>query len=48
MASMVTTTITKFKLEKVDGMVNFLLRKMWMTLLVIKESTHKAFQEIKK
>ena len=37
-----TTTTTKFEVEKFDGRSNFLLWKMRVTLLLVKEGTHKA------
>ena len=43
-----TTTTTKFKVEKFDGKSNFLLWKMRVTLLLVKEGTHKALLGIEK
>src|SRR3954463_2568735 len=48
MASKGTTTATKFEVEKFDGKVNFLLRTMRVTSLLVKERTHMALQEISK
>ena len=48
MASKVGTTTTKFKVEKFDGKVNFLLWKMRVTSLLIKEGTYKVLQGISK
>ena len=47
MASKMITT-TKFKVKKFDGKFNFLLQKMWVTLLFVKEGAHKALLSIKK
>ena len=43
-----TTTTTKFKVEKFDGKSNFLLWKMRITSLLVKEGTHKALLGIEK
>jgi len=43
-----TTTITKFEVEKFDGKFNFLLWKMRVTSLLVKEGTHKSLLGIKK
>src|SRR4051812_14693798 len=48
MASKVVTTTTKFEVEKFDGNVNFLLWKMRVTSLLVKEGTYHALQEIRK
>src|SRR3954471_12206048 len=48
MASKGTTTATKFEVEKFDGKVNFLLWKMRVTSLLVKEGTYKALQGISK
>jgi len=37
-----TTTITKFEVEKINGKSNFLLWKMRMMALLVKEGTHMA------
>ena len=47
MASKMTTTI-KFEVEKFDGMSNFLLWKMRVTLSLVKDGTHKALLDIEK
>ena len=39
---------TKFKVEKFDRKSNFLLRKMRVTLLLVKEDTQKAILDIEK
>ena len=43
-----TTTTTKFDVEKFDGKSNFLLRKMRVTSLLVKEGTHNALLGIEK
>jgi len=43
-----TTMTTMFNVEKFDGKSNFLLRKMQVTLLLVKEGTHKALLGIEK
>jgi len=43
-----TTTTTKFKVEKFDRKSNFLLLKMQVTSLLVKEGTHKALLGIEK
>ena len=43
-----TTTTTKFKMEKFDGKFNFLLWKMRVTSLLVKEGTHKVLIGIEK
>ena len=43
-----TTTIIKFGVEKFDGKSNFLLWKMRVTLLLVKEGTHKTLLGIEK
>jgi len=43
-----TTTITKFEMEKFDGKSNFLLWKMWVTSLLMKEGTLKTLLGIEK
>jgi len=43
-----TTTITKFEVEKFDEKSNFLLWKMRVTSLLVKEGTHKALLGIGK
>ena len=43
-----TTTTIKFEVEKFDGKSNFLLWKMRVILLLVKEGTHKALLGIKK
>ena len=43
-----TTTTTKFEVEKFDGKSNFLLWKMRVTSLLVKEGTHKALLDIEK
>jgi len=43
-----TTIITKFEVEKFDGKSNFLLWKMLVTSLLMKEGTHKALFGIEK
>src|SRR3954465_10348669 len=48
MASKTTTTMTKFEVEKFDGKVNFLLWKMRVTSLPVKEGTYQALQGIRK
>src|SRR3954462_15626688 len=48
MASKGTTTATKFEVEKFDGKVNFLLWKMRVTSLLVKEETYQALQGIRK
>src|SRR3954468_2183433 len=48
MASKGTTTAIKFEVEKFDGKVNFLLWKMRVTSLLVKEGTHKSLQRISK
>src|SRR3954468_6537387 len=48
MASKGTTTATKFEAEKFDGKVNFLLWKMRVTSLLVKEGTYQALQGIRK
>src|SRR3954464_5183560 len=48
MSSKATTTATKFEVEKFDGNVNFLLWKMRVTSLLVKEGTYQALQGIKK
>src|SRR5436190_880344 len=48
MASKATTTSTKFEVEKFDGKVNFLLWKMRVTSLLVKEWTYQALQGIRK
>ena len=48
MASKTTTTATKFEVEKFDGKVNFLMRKMRVTSLLVKERTYQALQGIRK
>ena len=47
MASKMTMT-TKFEVEKFDGKFNFLLWKMRVTSLLVKESAHKALLGIEK
>ena len=47
MASKMTTTI-KFKVEKFDGKSNFLLWKLRVTSLLVKEGTHKDLYGIEK
>ena len=42
------TTTTKFGVEKFDEKSNFLLWKMRVTLLLVKEGTHKVLLGIKK
>ena len=37
-----TTTTTKYEVEKFDGKFNFLLWKMRVISLLVKEDTHKA------
>ena len=34
--------IMKFEVEKIDGKNNFLLWKMWVMALLMKEGTHKV------
>src|SRR5436189_2232937 len=48
MASKSTTTATKFEVEKFDGKINFLLWKMRVTSLLVKEGSYQALQEIRK
>ena len=48
MASKTTTTATKFEVEKFDGKVNFLMWKMQVTSLLVKEGTYQALQGIRK
>src|SRR3954465_15299856 len=48
MATKATTTTTKFKVEKFDGEVNFLLWKMRVMSLLVKEETYQALQGIRK
>src|SRR3954464_16075216 len=48
MSSKATTTATKFEVEKFDGNVNFLLWKMRVTSLLVKEGTYQALQGIRK
>jgi len=43
-----TTTKFKFKVEKLDGKSNFLLWKMRVTSLPVKEGTHKTLLGIEK
>jgi len=43
-----TTTKFKFKVEKLDGKSNFLLWKMRVTSLLVKEGTHKTLLGIEK
>ena len=43
-----TTTTTKFEVEKFGGKSNFLLWKMRVTSLLVKEGTHKALLSIEK
>ena len=43
-----TTTITKFEVEKFNGKSNFLLWKMRVISLLVKEGTHKALLGIEK
>ena len=43
-----TTTMTKFEVEKFNGKSNFLLWKMRVTSLLMKEGTHKALLGIEK
>ena len=43
-----TTTTTKFEVEKFAGKSNFLLWKMRVTSLFVKEDTHKALLGIEK
>jgi len=43
-----TTTTIKFEANKFNGKSNFLLWKMRVTLLLVKEGTHKALLGIKK
>ena len=43
-----TTTTTKFEVEKFNGKSNFLLLKMRVTSLLMKEGTHKALLGIEK
>ena len=43
-----TTTTTKFEVEKFKGKSNFLLWKMRVTPLLVKEVTHKALLGIEK
>ena len=43
-----TTTTTKFEVEKFDGKSNFLLLKIRVTSLLVKEGTHKTLLGIKK
>ena len=47
MASKMTTT-TKFEVEKFDGKSNFLLWKMRVMSLLMKEGTHKTLLGIEK
>ena len=47
MASKMSMTI-KFEVKKFDGKSNFLLWKMWVTLLFVKEGTHKTLLSIEK
>src|SRR3954468_5758557 len=48
MASKATTTAIKFEVEKFDGKVNFLLWKIRVTSLLVKEGTYQALQGIRK
>ena len=48
MASKGTITATKFEGEKFDGKVNFLLWKMRVMSLLLKEGTHRTLQGISK
>src|SRR4051812_14039632 len=48
MASKATTTATKFEVEKFDGKVKFLMWKMRVTSLLVKEGTYQARQGIRK
>src|SRR3954471_6756750 len=48
MACKTTTTTTKFEVEKFDGKVNFLMWKMRVTSLLVKEGTYQALQGIRK
>src|SRR4051812_41693447 len=48
MASKAKTTATKFVVEKFDGKVSFLLWKMRVTSLLVKEETYPALQGIRK
>ena len=43
-----TTTTTKFEVEKFDGKSNFLLWKMRVTSLLVKEGTYEALLGIEK
>jgi len=43
-----TTMTTKFEVEKIDRKSNFMLWKMRVTSLLVKEGTHKALLGIKK
>ena len=43
-----TTITTKFDVEKFDGKSNFLLWKMRVTSLLLKEGTHKVLLGIEK
>jgi len=43
-----TTTITKFEVEKFDGKSNFLLWKMRVTSLLVKEGTQKALLSLRR
>ena len=42
------TTTTKFEVQKLDEKSNFLLWKMRVTTLLVKEGTHKALLGVKK
>jgi len=46
MASKMITT--KFEVKEFDGKNNFLLWKMWVTMLLVKEDTHKALVGVEK
>src|SRR3954470_7778432 len=48
MACKTTTTATKFEVEKFDEKVNFLMWKMRVTSLLVKEGTYQALQGIRK
>src|SRR5436189_55089 len=48
MASKTTTTAIKFEVEKFDGKINFLLWKMRVTSLLVKEGSYPALQGIRK
>src|SRR4051812_46618473 len=48
MASKVKTTTTKFEVEKFDGKAYFLLWKMRIMSMLVKERTYQALQGIRK